>query len=387
MKRNFVICSLILLLLVSLSTFLPTQDGKCLGREAPDYWPTEGWHTSTPEEQGMDSNYFEAMEEYLIDYALDEVLHASLIIHNGYIVYENYTNSDDEMTTYNLRDGAKTITSCVAGAAIREGHISSVNDYVLDYFRDWIVENNDVYKESMRIEHLLTMTSGFNTEIGNLGFGAPSWVSAFLDTPMAYEPGTVWDFFGGCTHILSAIINKTANMSMLDFATDYLFDRIGMGEIEWQVDPEGYTNGASNVWMSPRNVAKLAFLYLNGGEWDGQQILPAEYVEASTETYIEAEHGYEYGYQWWIIPEFGGYGLFGAARNRVFIIPHQNLIAVFCCGSFGGSVDYMRLMTDYILPAIIGNQTFNPLILGAAIGAIIACIVVIFLVMMKRRQK
>ncbi len=386
MNRNVVIFSIILLLLVSLPTFLPTQEAKRLGWRVPEYWPTEDWQTSPPEEQGMDSSHFEAMEEYLIDYALEEALRASLIIHNGYIVYEKYANDDNEMTQYNLRDGAKTITSCIVGAAIREGHISSVNDYVLDYFHDWAIDNSDVNKENMRIEHLLTMTSGLNTEIGNLGFGAPSWVSAFLDTPMAYEPGTVWDFFGGCTHILSAIINKTTNMSMLDFATAFLFDLIGMGEVEWQSDPEGYTDGASNVYMSARDVAKLAFLYLNGGEWEGQQILPAEYVEASTETYIEAEHGYEFGYQWWIIPEFRGYSIFGAARNRVFVIPEQNLIAVFCCGAFGGSVDYMHLMETYILPAIIQLQTSNPFILAAA-GAVIACIVIISLVMIKRRQK
>ncbi|MFX1476429.1 MAG: serine hydrolase domain-containing protein, partial [Promethearchaeota archaeon] len=158
MKSGILLPAVLLLLTLNFSSFFtvtPVQGW------VPDYWPTTGWRTSTPEMQGMNSSRLQEMKDYLEAQALD--LHSVLVTRNGYIVYEDYPSPDYDVDDIHiLHSVTKSFTSCLIGIAIDEGYIGSIYDTVLSYFPDRTIQNLNAYKQAMTIRHLLTMTAGYN---------------------------------------------------------------------------------------------------------------------------------------------------------------------------------------------------------------------------------
>src|SRR5690606_20827466 len=125
----------------------------------------------------------------------------------------------------------------------------------------------------------------------------------------------------GCSHILSAILQQATGMNPRDFAERYLFKPLGISNIQWDTDPAGIPIGGWGLQMTPRDMAKLGYLYLQGGKWDGQQILSAEWVEDATRKHTDTDGALGYGYQWWIDSALEGYAAFGRYGQTIFVIP------------------------------------------------------------------
>ncbi|MGD8968925.1 MAG: serine hydrolase, partial [Anaerolineae bacterium] len=157
---------------------------------------------------------------------------------------------------------------------------------------------------------------------------ASDWVQFTLDRRMEAEPGTRWTYNGGASHLLSAIVQETTGMTALEFAKEHLFGPLGISEVVWSGGNQGRNYGGSGLQMTPHDMAKFGYLYLNEGLWDGKQIVPAAWVEASTTNHSPTP-GVYYGYQWWVMPWAGYYSAIGARGQYIVVLPELDMVVVF----------------------------------------------------------
>jgi CubicO group peptidase (beta-lactamase class C family) len=307
----------------------------------------------------MDSDLLAQMLQAIGDRGLN--LHSVLVVRNGYIVTEAYFPPYQQDTKHELWSVTKSVVSALVGIATDKGYIDGVNHPVLDYFPDLTIASSNPRKRTMTLEHLLTMASGLDWSDSEDIFvmvQSRDWPRYVLDGPMAEEPGIRFNYNSGNTHVLSAIIQETSGMSTLDFARKYLFDPLGIFDVEWETDPSGIPIGGWGLWMRPRDMAKLGYLYLNDGIWDGQQIIPVDWVRKSTEKHFQVEEPLEpwdlyYGYGWWL-HEFGPYAAHGRGGQFIFVIPDLDMVVVFTSGlEESDFVQPELLINDFIIPAVI----------------------------------
>jgi len=332
--------------------------------ESPEYWPTDHWQTSSPEEQGMDSELLADMLVTIqqLEYDIDSVL----VVRNGYLVVDTYLHPFRPSSTHIIHSCTKSIISTLVGIAIEEGYIESVDQPVLDFFPDRTVANLDPNKEAITLEHLLTMTSGWNCRDSYLyrwrGLRqmaeSEDWVQFMLDLPMAEQPGTRFEYCNGVSFLLSAIIQETTDTSALDFAEERLFDPLGISNVSWPSNPQGITIGWGELHMLPHDMAKIGYLYLKGGLWDGEQVVSSAWVAASTRKHVPATLEDGYGYQWWI-DSSDIYMALGYAGQFIFVVPELNMVVVFT-SDLPESDFYVpqTLLNEYVIPAA---QSSTPL--------------------------
>ncbi|HII80645.1 MAG TPA: beta-lactamase family protein, partial [Methanosarcina sp.] len=162
--------------------------------ESAAYWPTGGWRTSTPEQQGMDSEKLAELLDYVQENDIN--IHSLLVIRNGYVVTDAYFYPFSNGSVHDVASVTKSVTGTLIGIAISEEYIAGVDQPVLEFFPNRTVANVDANKKAMTLEDLLTMRSGF--ECVNEPYevtleqmeDSPDWVQFTLDLPMAEEPGT-----------------------------------------------------------------------------------------------------------------------------------------------------------------------------------------------------
>lgn len=327
-----------------------------------DYFPTEEWRSCTPEEQGMNYSLLSEMLPYINEneWALDSII----IVRGGYIVYEKYPNPDYPMSYYHtLQSVTKSFTSALIGCAIKEGLLASVDEKIVDLFKDRTISNLDERKGRMTVEHLLTMTAGIewdewthpyiDTVNNNLAAMSVSddGVDYFLNLPMIAEPGEVWTYNGGGIIVLGALIEKLSNMTLLDFAETYLFHPIGIPGGGWLKQPSGYYEAGGGLYLKPRDMARFGYLYLNGGMWNESEIVPLEWVLNSTEYHTISPR---YGYLWWLEPGMDAYVASGRLGQKIMVCPEEDLVVVFTASIYEMYEPHYDLYYDYIRAAIIG---------------------------------
>lgn len=249
--------------------------------------------------------------------------HSLLIYKNEQLVVEEYFTGKDEnwgedlgIVQYNdsllhdLRSVSKSVVSACIGIAIAQGKIKSVDQPVFDFFEDYQQFNSEG-REELTIKHLLTMTSGLkwneevpydnpeNSEIQMINSG--DGIGFVLSREIVSQPGTVWQYNGGTTELLAEIIHRVSGQNVHEFAKEFLFLPIGISNSEWTISPAtGFPAAASGLRLTPRSMLKFGMLYLQEGKWNGEHIVPKEWVTESFEPHILRPDGEGYGYQFWI---------------------------------------------------------------------------------------
>lgn len=317
------------------------------------YWPTNGWRIALPQTQGMDPEKLRQMLAVIEAQKLN--VRSLVVIHNGYIVAEYYQPPFDANSRHELYSCTKSFVSALVGIAIAEGDLESVQTPVLECFPDYTFANTDARKSAMTIEHLLAMTSGLDWPEGDPIYqqlwNSRDWVQFVLDRPMAAEPGTRFNYNSGCSHVLSALVADRSGMLTQQFAHERLFAPLGISDVNWSVDSNGLAIGGWGLNITARDMAKFGYLYLNEGVWDGQQIVPAEWVRASTTAHIKTGGDFDYGYQWWIYPKWNAYAAKGRDGQLIFVIPDYEIVAVFTA-RMDDDRPLVALIEDYIVPAV-----------------------------------
>jgi CubicO group peptidase (beta-lactamase class C family) len=295
-------------------------------------WPTQGWRASTPEEQGFDSA---KLEEELRSLKKRSHIDSLLMVRNGYVVLDAYFYPYDNLLPHKLASITKSVMTTLIGIAADQGKIR-LDQPMLSYFPGRTIANLDVRKQHITIRHLASMRNGF--ESGCLSGDAPTlsqmrsksdWVQAALDRVMVEEPGTRFCYDSPGMHLLSAILQQATGMMALDFARQYLFEPLGIREVTWQSDPQGYTAGWGNLFLKPRDAAKIGYLWLKGGVWEGQPIISAAWVTESVKPWSSAGAD-DYGYGWWVSKD--SYYAFGRGGQYIKVYPAYDVVVVATAG-------------------------------------------------------
>lgn len=328
---------------------------------AESEWP---WEMVTPDSQGISSDDLERMVEHIESNNL--AIHSIIIYKNGTIPFEEYFEPFTSDALHNIKSTSKGIISALTGIALHEGYIESLDETVLSYLSEYDVDTTG--KSDITIRDLLTMSAGLKWDENNLNsmytfFVNKRIVKRVLNQPLTDEPGTVFNYNTGLTHLLSAIISKASGMSTLQFAEEHLFDPLDIQNIHWDTDKEGYQIGGSELFLTPRAMTKFGVMYLHDGEYRGRQIVPKDWVAASKTTQIEGSfHGadIQYGYLWWLnignqlftyLDDESIFLAMGARGQRIFISPEHDAVAVITADERDESQCDI-LIRDFILPAI-----------------------------------
>lgn len=208
------------------------------------------------------------------------------------------------------------------------------------------------------------MTAGFDcTDDPALGkpvmFTSENWVDFMLNSPMVSTPGTKFNYCTGEAHLLSAILQKATGMQTRSFANEVFFSELGIEprtETLWPSDRQGVTSGGYDLSLTPQQMAKIGYLFLNQGKWDGKTIIPSQWVKASTSSHNQGDGEKSYGYLWWIDPQGKWYAALGRNGQHIFVYPEKNLVVVFTAalptGNNADLIPLQKLLDQYILPAV-----------------------------------
>jgi CubicO group peptidase (beta-lactamase class C family) len=354
-----------------------------------DYWPTAGWRTAAPAEQGMDPAVLDDLDTIVPD-SYPQV-RSVLVVRHGYLVYERYWQGVDASDGHNSFSVTKSFVSALVGIALRERHLEGLDQTVEELLADHLPADADPRLRRVTVEQLLAMTSGLagdDSLVGGLdGISdrmaqSRDWVRHILARRLETTPGASWAYSSASSHLLSAMVADATGQSTLAFARAELFDPLGIAtddaleqrvrdwpptraELEayeqatvaWPRDPQGYHFGGGFLKLPARDLAKLGYLYLNGGRWDGTQVVPADYLAASTRPQSDPSVGSGgYGYQWWVTDETGhdSFRAEGFGGQLIQVIPDLDLVVVITSDADQGPQNPADLVGAVIVSAVTG---------------------------------
>jgi CubicO group peptidase (beta-lactamase class C family) len=299
-------------------------------------WPTREWSTSSPEDQGMSSERLARLVEFGSSNDMDSLL----VTRHGRIVLEATYAPFRAGLKHRVNSVTKSVISSLIAIALRDGRLDNTDRRVVDFFADRTIANLDERKKSITIRHLLDMTSGLAWQEGLDGWPesliamerSADWQQFVLDRPMAEAPGTVFYYDSGNSQLLSAILSKVTGKSALDYARETLFGPLGIEDVLWRGDPHGVSGGGAGLYLHPRDMAKLGYLYLRGGVWDGRQILPPSWIEGVRQANVDMHENWaqdlRYGSQFWVMPKQDAYLAVGYHRQLIIVMPKLDIVAV-----------------------------------------------------------
>jgi CubicO group peptidase (beta-lactamase class C family) len=304
----------------------------CLGSSQIP-WPTKNWEASTPEAEGMDSAALARLVDQVGTYNQDSLL----VIRHGKIVADAYYAPYAPNIRHDLRSVTKSFIGTLTAIEVQEGLLDSVDHPVIDLFADKHIANADDAKRAMTVQNMLDMTSGIDwkehaytsDETIIRMYKTPDPTEFVLSQPMSDPPGARFYYNGGNPYVLSALITRKAGRDALDFARDELFKPLGISSVRWgDADQQGVTDGESGLYLAPHDMAKLGYLYLHQGLWDGQQILPSSWVDRVRQGPVTATHGFHYANLWWSLPDKDAFMARGRHSQIILVLPKLDVVAV-----------------------------------------------------------
>ena len=309
------------------------------------------WQHDTLENHNINVSQINSVHSTIDQYPIN----AEVIVKDGVVVDEYYKDGYDENSVFTLQSTSKSITSAIVGIAIDKGYIESVNVPISNYFPQ-ILEYGSEYKNQITIWHLLTHTTGLNvSDTANWSewLASPNWVDYVLEREATSRPGTVFNYFTGNTHLLSAIVQQATGQTLYEFGKENLFDKLDMESVECGADPQGISDGGNGFAMNIYDMAKIGELFLNKGNWNGEQIISEQWINNSTATQFERNSGSaDYGYQWWVRtfgennhPAFFAQGHYG---QYIFVVPDLNLVVALTSHYEGSSSIYWQIMNNIV---------------------------------------
>ena len=350
----------------------------------PIPWPTKGWPTSTPEVQGLDGSPFTRLDAEIKSGQYGYV-DRMVVVHQGQLIVDHqYPNDYSEISqghqgplgcgagtcpddaaaadpynylhpsthpfyqgrdVHTLQSVTKSVAATLIGIAITRRDIEGVHTPLLSFFDDYDLSKVDQRLQKSTLEDLLTMRSGIEWHEQDRPFNetnttlqleqSQDWIQFTLNQPMDAEPGEKWVYNSGGSHLMSGIIKKASGRFIDAYAEEYLFGPLGIDDYHWKKTPKGFPDTEGGLYLEAEQLAKIGYLYLQGGVWDGQRLLTADFVAAATA--IQAERvnapGWGYGYQWWRLDRNGEqvWAGLGFGGQFLLILPAHDLIGVVNC--------------------------------------------------------
>jgi CubicO group peptidase (beta-lactamase class C family) len=338
------------------------QDKSQTGAEP--VWPSQGWQVSTPEEQGMES----AALAKLVAYGAGRKFDSLLIARHGKIVLDAYYAPYSAEIPHIINSSTKAVIGTLAAIAMRDGLLDSTDHRVLDFFADRSILNLDDRKKAITVQHLLDMTSGIDwrepTDGPPVTFfqmeRSADWTRFVLDLPVLDTPSDTFNYNSGNPHLLSAILTRLTGMSAEDYARTKLFGPLGISEWRWRRDPQGVSTGGNGLALKPRDMAKIGYLYLRHGEWEGKMLVPPAFVERSSHATLDMklrfEPDFRYSNFFWALPKRNVYMTVGYHCQVIMVFPALDMVAVTTASDFYP----FGIVTDMISGAVKSETAMVP---------------------------
>ena len=309
------------------------------------------WQHDTLDNHNINASAINSVHDTIDSYPIN----AEVIVKDGVIVDEYYKDGYDQNSVFSLQSTSKSVTSALIGIAIDKGYIPSVNEPISTYFPQ-ILDSGSEYKSQITIWNLLTHTTGLNaSDTANWSewLASDNWVDYVLERPATSRPGTVFSYFTGNTHLLSAILQQATGKTAYEFGKEYLFDPLDMDSVQCSTDPQGISDGGNGFAMNVYDMAKLGELYLNNGNWNGEQIISEQWINDSTTLQFDRSSGSaDYGYQWWVRtfgennhPAYFAQGHYG---QYIFVVPDLDLVVAITSHYEGSTSVYWQIMNNIV---------------------------------------
>lgn len=309
-----------------------------------EIWPTQGWTFSTPEAQGIDSNALADAIEWIRTRRIP--VHSLFIERNGHAVLDAYFFPFEDHETHDVASVTKSVISSLTDVARGEGAPLDLDAPLSTLLPDETRMLDDPRKSAITLADLLSMTSGLDCDVApgeNLLLEmeqTPDWVSFMLHRPLISAPGARFQYCGAAFHLTSAILTRATGMSAFELARDRIFGPIGIATAAWPADPQGNSHGFADLELLPRDAAKLGYLWLHNGHWDGREIIPSAYLADALHSHAQVQPGIAYGYGFWLYPSRRPYDFEANGRGgqRITIIPSENLVTVITSGGADANI-------------------------------------------------
>ena len=305
---------------------------------------------SSPEEQGVSSKSVLAFIE-----AVDKIdsMHSVMLVRHGHVIAEGWWAPYDAQTPHVMWSLSKSFTSTAVGLAIADGKLS-LDDDVLKFFPEDAPAEPSANLKLMRVRDLMRMATGHQTEPKRKPDEA--WAKTFLNHPVNFKPGTHFLYNSMGTYMQSAIVQKVTGMTALEYLKPRLFEPLGIATPVWEASPQGINAGGWGLFLHTEDIAKFGQLYLQKGQWNGKQLVPASWVAAATSMQMangsnpKSDWDQGYGFQFWRCRHnaFRGDGAFG---QYCVVMPDQDAVLVITSGIKNMQAP-LDLLWETLLPAM-----------------------------------
>jgi CubicO group peptidase (beta-lactamase class C family) len=328
----------------------------CLGVGAP-------LPRSTPEEQGVSSS---AILDFIT--AADanvEHMHGFVLVRHGHVVAEGWWTPYAAETRHALFSLSKSFTSTAVGLAVAEGKLG-VDDEVIKFFPDEVPAEPSKTLKAMRVRDLLTMSAGHHAE-DLAAFDIDSdepLTRVFLSMPVAHKPGTLFVYNTPATFMQSAIVQRVTGQNLVEYLRPRLFEPLGIADPRWVQTKQGIAQGGTGLSLRTEEIARFGQLYLQKGQWNGKQIIPASWVEAATSRQVSngseptSDWDQGYGYQFWRC-RHGFYRGDGAFGQFCIVMPSLDAVVAINAGT-RDMAGVMNLVWEKLLPGMASSAALPP---------------------------
>lgn len=317
---------------------------------------------SMPEAEGVSS---EGILRFLEEAGKSKhEFHSFMFVRHGKVIAEGWWNPYRPDLKHTMYSNSKSFTSTAIGFAVSENKLT-VQDKVISFFPDLLPDSITPYLQAMTIKDLLTMSAGQDPDPTFLVASRDSnWVKGFLALPIADKPGTKFLYNSLATYMLSAIIHKVTGQKLIDYLTPRLFTPLGIQGMDWEIDPKGRNVGGWGLRVKTEDMAKFGQLYLQKGNWNGKQILPAAWVEEATTFKIQqptnrlpahltkdsSDWHQGYCYQFWRCRN-NAFRADGAFGQFIIVMPDQDAVIAITAETPDMQGE-LNLVWKYLLPSM-----------------------------------
>jgi CubicO group peptidase (beta-lactamase class C family) len=346
--------------------------------QQPIVFPGAAWEHATPESQGLASAAFAALDDAIRKDTYGYVDYLMVVRNGRAIVSQRYPRDYREISrgrtsaigcgegctdpskmhefnyfhpnwhpyyqgrpVHTLQSVTKSIAATVVGIAVGRGDVTGLDAPFLTYFKDRDLVKADPRLGRATLADLLTMRSGIEWHEQDRPLDASNttvqleeskdWIQFTLSQPMDADPGTKWAYNSGGSHLMSGIIRAATGRHIDDYANEYLFRPIGIRDFYWKKTPTGHPDSEGGLYLGAEDLARIGYLYLRDGMWNGRRVLPESWVQRATTRHVKAvATNWDYGFQWWLTRQNGvdvwaGRGFGG---QLLIVIPARETVAV-----------------------------------------------------------
>lgn len=325
----------------------------------------EHWTTATPASRGVSPTVLEELEGRIDSGAFGEIS-SLIVVRRGDLVYERYWGEWRFPDLHAVNSVTKSVTSLLVGIAQTDGHLSDLDAPILDLLPALSPPANPAGKGDITLRHVLTMRTGLEWDELSTNYSeaanpvaslasSPDWLQFVVDLPFRTDPGGEFTYNSGVSMLMAGALAEALGISAEAFAAEHLFGELGIDDWSWSSGPGGLTNSGWGLRLRPRDMATIGQMVLQGGSWQGTQVVPGSWIEESAVAASRFTDGTGYGFQWWLPRDDGGpppIAAWGYGGQFIVVVPSRELVVVSTAENFAGGGFTPYSLADWLYRAV-----------------------------------